>query len=106
MPGISTQSSLPDGEDPFFRAVRTAIREDVSLIVHEEIRRAQLEVERRIKERVDAISLRVLSCYSMERMGTTLRIEVDQSKLGGGDVGREAAADRTGDRAEAVRDGG
>jgi hypothetical protein len=75
--------------------------------MHEEIREAQLRVEEHIKAKVDAIALRVLSAYSIERMGTRLVIEVDQSKvMGGNHAGQEAGAVRAGHGASALRTGG
>lgn len=63
--------------DKFVDAVREAIRAEINKTIEEEIAVAQKRIEVLVRERSSAICGRVLERFSMERFGSTLRIEVD-----------------------------
>lgn len=71
--------------------IQKAIRLQVDTVIGEEITKLQATVERRVRESVGQIAARVLSQFSMQTYGTTLRVEVDfkgtgkKLPLGGGE---------------------
>ena len=64
--------------DFFITALENGVKRRVEAIAAEETAKAQMEISRRVRSEIDRIALDLCLEYSIERIGTDLRITVSK----------------------------
>jgi len=62
--------------DLFIKAINFGVKKAAEEICEEEIARAKKRIEDRLRQEIDKIALNLCSEYSVERMGTDIRITI------------------------------
>lgn len=56
--------------------IHAAISKQIDRVMEEEIQKAKINIEDRLREELGKLAIQILGCYQIERMGTELRITV------------------------------
>lgn len=80
---MSVSVNTPEREvgQTFAKYISDAISREVEEFIKQEVKKSQIEVEKKIREKTAEIIMRVSSSYSFEKFGQDIRITVTMPKL-------------------------